>query len=325
MTSRRIFVVVATVATLGVVFWPAGSKGFVHSASPSTTDRHTNHNNNNNNKMGLERGFATSTAGQPYQTAQKTREHARRRHKWPRSMVQTEPAAVTTTTTQEALQHKKDDDDEDENDDDMAWPLQNMVVLSSEIQLPCSVEVAFDAFSDLSRQPEWSPWLRSVEYTSPTETVWKMRRFLGLSYSWTAVSRTVRRPQLLEWESTRGVKNYGRVEFHRHPQHPTTESSMTIRLAFVVPRLVSRVFVGGGGGKGEEPDQQQGRLAKFVRVRMVQKSLRHFRQVVLEQQQQQTNTTTSATTTSQTEGSITDEQDGASGRKTDREALVNHR
>ena len=43
-------------------------------------------------------------------------------------------------------------------------PARRAVDVSSEIFLPFSAELAYDSFSDLTRQPEWSPWLHSVEY-----------------------------------------------------------------------------------------------------------------------------------------------------------------
>ena len=146
--------------------------------------------------------------------------------------------------------------------------IKNQIEIASEINLPFSAEIAYDAFSDLSRQPMWSPWLRSVEYISQTETVWEMRRFLGLSYSWTALSTKTERPRLIEWESTKGLKNYGRVEFTQIAKH---KSHMKVSLVFVVPKVVSR-WMG-----------ENGRVARFVRVRMVQKSLRYFRDIVIEE------------------------------------------
>lgn len=39
-----------------------------------------------------------------------------------------------------------------------------IVSASASITLPFSSHVAYDAFSDVRRQPSWSPWLRSVSY-----------------------------------------------------------------------------------------------------------------------------------------------------------------
>mmetsp|Transcript_10411 Transcript_10411/g.28780 ORF Transcript_10411/g.28780 Transcript_10411/m.28780 type:complete len:306 (+) Transcript_10411:44-961(+) len=143
------------------------------------------------------------------------------------------------------------------------------VVISSEIVLPFSAEIAFDSFSNLEHQPSWSPWLRAVEYTSAdrTETIWKMKRFLGVSYSWNAITRQLERPNIIEWESTKGLKNYGRVDFTEVSEN---ETLMKLSLSFVVPRVVSKLV-----GKNN-------RIAKFVKVKMVGKSLKLFRDIVME-------------------------------------------
>src|SRR5438046_3163424 len=53
-------------------------------------------------------------------------------------------------------------------------PKKNEIVVSSDINLPFPAELAYAAFSDMSRQTSWSPWLQSVEYTDDTHntTLW---------------------------------------------------------------------------------------------------------------------------------------------------------
>ena len=145
------------------------------------------------------------------------------------------------------------------------------IVISSEINLPVSSEVAFDAYSDLPRQASWSPWLRSVEYVGDeqNETLWKMRRIMGVSYSWTAINRRVERPSVIEWESTKGLKNFGRVDFTSTSPNSTL---MRVSLTFKVPRLVSRML-----GKRNSIEQ-------LVEKKMVAKSLQKFRDIVVEEE-----------------------------------------
>ena len=77
------------------------------------------------------------------------------------------------------------------------------------LPLPFSAEIAFDTFSDLTRQPEWSPWLSAVEYLKKKEvhdlpeTKWYLRG-PGLRFSWKAVSTINDRPNKIGWESTSG-------------------------------------------------------------------------------------------------------------------------
>jgi uncharacterized membrane protein len=129
------------------------------------------------------------------------------------------------------------------------------ISISKSISVPFSATVAFDAFSDLPRQADFSPWLRKVEYLTPPppgvdrvgtnwgETKWHMG-FRGFSYSWNAICTILDRPRCIEWESTTGLKNFGRVVFEEqahHDDHPPT-SVVTLTMTFVAPRIVANLF-----------------------------------------------------------------------------------
>ena len=57
-----------------------------------------------------------------------------------------------------------DDDDNDSTDPIGESRQKRLIECSAAIVLPFSSEVAFDAFSDLSRQPSWCRYLDAVEY-----------------------------------------------------------------------------------------------------------------------------------------------------------------
>lgn len=151
------------------------------------------------------------------------------------------------------------------------------ISISSEIILPFSAELAFDTFADLPRQPEWSPWLKSVEYTSSsssssTETLWKMKRFLGIvGYSWTASTTRLERPHHIHWKSTKGIRNFGRVQFVNGDTPNNTLMKLTMSVQ--VPRIVARILGG------------QSRVARYVQVALIRKTLIYFRDVVLRDQE----------------------------------------
>ena len=147
----------------------------------------------------------------------------------------------------------------------------NHIEVSSQIELPFSAEIAFDAFSDLPRQSSWSPWLKSVQYVQEgsKETKWTMKSILGVSYSWNAISTKLERPYVIEWESSKGLRNWGRVEFV--PQSADA-AAMQLTLTFVAPRVVARFFQNRDGG-----------LSQMVQNRIVGRTLRNFCQVVLEE------------------------------------------
>jgi uncharacterized membrane protein len=143
----------------------------------------------------------------------------------------------------------------------------NRIPVSAEIEIPLAAEIAFDAFADLPRQATWADWLKSVEYISPDnpETMWKMS-YLGLSYSWKAISTRQERPFVIEWESTSGLKNFGRVDFTKLDSDRT---HMKLTLTFLAPRLLVKML------------GQQGAIARLVEKRMLQTMLHNFRDIVV--------------------------------------------
>jgi uncharacterized membrane protein len=147
------------------------------------------------------------------------------------------------------------------------------VDISAELELPFPMQVAFDAFSDLPRQPSWSPWLHSVSYVDPPgienrETTWQLR-YLGLRLSWNARNTRVERPYLIQWQSTSGMKNFGRVEFS-----PSKENAaftlMKMTLTLVIPGPAGRMF------------QKSERIKGIVKERMLEPTLINFSTIVME-------------------------------------------
>ena len=69
----------------------------------------------------------------------------------------------------------------------------------------------------------------------------------GLSFSWTANDTRISRPNLIEWESTSGLKNMGSVQFTQQTQNNLESSSeitteMKLRFTFITPRVISSLF-----------------------------------------------------------------------------------
>jgi uncharacterized membrane protein len=152
------------------------------------------------------------------------------------------------------------------------------IKVSTSLEVPFDALIAFDAFSDLPRQAEFSPWLRKVEYIVPPdnthdrvgrnlgETKWYMG-FRGVSFTWNAISTKLERPRLIEWESTSGMKNYGRVDFERKDENSTI---MTLTMTFVAPRIVAGLF------------RRSSIMANFVQNQILRSTLENFRTVMME-------------------------------------------
>lgn len=144
----------------------------------------------------------------------------------------------------------------------------NHIVVTSEMEMDIPIQVCFDAFSDLPRQPSWSPWLHSVSYDEekPHETIWKMR-YLGLPISWRSISTNNSRPHLIEWKSIQGLKNFGRVDFTQLSDETT---HMKLTLTFEVPRIAAHVLT------------RSSTTTRMVEDRMLRTTLQNFQRIVME-------------------------------------------
>eukprot|EP00529_Nitzschia_sp_RCC80_P031549 CAMPEP_0113492492 /NCGR_PEP_ID=MMETSP0014_2-20120614/28105_1 /TAXON_ID=2857 /ORGANISM="Nitzschia sp." /LENGTH=357 /DNA_ID=CAMNT_0000386327 /DNA_START=112 /DNA_END=1185 /DNA_ORIENTATION=- /assembly_acc=CAM_ASM_000159 len=215
----------------------------------------------------------------------------------------------STSSSSTALQKSLVDDDN--NDEATTFGMEGiskkqLIEIKSQVELPFSAEVAYDAYSNLPRQPQWSSWLDSVVFlekkddTERTtvmdtnrdedndllESKWTMK-FLGIRYSFEAVAVRNERPRVMQWKSTTGLKNFGTVQFHPREDrnendndNDNTTTLMTLTMTFVAPRAVSAVF------------RKNTKIASYVERNLITKSLYDFRDVVvktdLQQQQQQT-------------------------------------
>ena len=152
--------------------------------------------------------------------------------------------------------------------------------VASEIHLPFPMELAYDTFADVTRQPEWSPWLHSVEWIEEESdnehtiqsksSKWTLQ-VLGVRYSWISIATTEDRPQVIEWESTSGLKNFGRVHIQpRVGPHGEEQSFLSMSMTFVPPRLVAAVF------------RNTKALSRFMEQKMLKSSLEMFRDTVVE-------------------------------------------
>ena len=152
-----------------------------------------------------------------------------------------------------------------------------LIQISSQIVLPFSAEVAYEAYSNLPRQPSWSTWLEQVDilnggvHTDQKVSSKWTSKVMGIRYSWTAEAVRNERPHTLQWKSITGLRNEGIVRFYpkkggSYREGPTL---MTLRMAFVTPRAVTLIL------------RNSKRLTKFVEEKMIAQSLVDFRDVVL--------------------------------------------
>jgi uncharacterized membrane protein len=152
------------------------------------------------------------------------------------------------------------------------------IVVQTSVEVPFSASVAFDAFSDFPRQAEFSPWLRKVEYlnlnpgTNMGETKWTMG-YMGIVFSWNAFVTRIEYPNILEWKSTTGMPNFGRVDFSPVNDNDN-RTNVTMTMTFVAPRLVAALF------------RRSSTLANTVQNQIIRTTLINFRDAVQKDQSQ---------------------------------------
>ena len=182
--------------------------------------------------------------------------------------------------------------DEDGVDNEELINNKKKIECSASIMLPFSADVAFAAFSDLTRQPSWCKYLHSVEYiglvndegrdgTNESDLLsqdiplrsskWTVG-VKGLRFSWTASDTRIIRNKRIEWASTSGLKNIGSVVFTPSSSSSQSDSRthMELCFVFVLPRLVSSLY-------------RRLNIRKYTEEVMLADMLQQFRDVVIEE------------------------------------------
>ena len=227
------------------------------------------------------------------------------------------------------------EDHNDYNDDDKNNPSSNHkreIKVSASIQLPFEADVAFEAFSDLPRQPSWSSWLHSVSYIDEhkrsnkndektdeynvriqqeekdkrrmniievrakdgnesstismieqeqqrivdvsdlRQTKWVMG-WRKIRFSWKSKVTFMERPKCIQWESTSGLKNMGKITFEEQARNDNkvddVVTHMTLSLTFIAPRIVAGMM------------RRSDKIATFMKSQILRPTLRKFRDIVM--------------------------------------------
>jgi uncharacterized membrane protein len=162
----------------------------------------------------------------------------------------------------------------------------SFISVETSMTLPFCANTAFSAFSDLPRQPSWSHWLHSVSYIYPSdstntkipctecgipllETKWIMK-WKKLSFTWKSKITKIQRPYLIQWESTSGLKNKGKIVFIDLENSTATDDKalVSLTLSFVTPRIVGKLL------------RRSDIISDFMQRKILLPTLENFRDVV---------------------------------------------
>jgi uncharacterized membrane protein len=171
----------------------------------------------------------------------------------------------------------------------------SFVSVSTSLKLPFCADTAFSAFSDLPRQPSWSYWLHSVSYIYPPdgtetnipytecgipllETKWIMK-WKKISFSWKSRVTKIERPNLIQWESTSGLKNMGEIKFMNlnNSTDPNEKALVSLTLSFITPRIVATLL------------KRSDAVSDFMQRKILMPTLENFRDVISQENQHMDN------------------------------------
>jgi uncharacterized membrane protein len=214
---------------------------------------------------------------------------------------------METIKQEDEEEYDNNDDDNNNNDNDSNGKKRKKnkreLAVSASITLPFSADVAFSAFADLPRQPTWSSWLHSVSYVENDnennnandndneidsrieytecgiplqETKWIMK-WKKLSFSWKSKVMNLQRPNVIEWQSTSGLPNRGKIVFtervngNDNEASVDTDTDMVLTMTFTAPRIVASVF------------RKSDSIKALMEEKMLQPTLVSFRKIVMEE------------------------------------------
>ncbi|CAN0038929.1 unnamed protein product [Ectocarpus sp. 12 AP-2014] len=107
------------------------------------------------------------------------------------------------------------------------------------LEVPASTQDAYSLYSDLQRQPEWSPWLKSVQHDRATGTSKWVIQSNGIKVSWNAQNTVEVYGSEVAWESTTGLRNRGRVTFD---DKGDGRCLMKLTLSYNLPYVIASVL-----------------------------------------------------------------------------------
>jgi uncharacterized membrane protein len=110
---------------------------------------------------------------------------------------------------------------------------------SVQVEIPVSIEVVWDLWSDLEQMPRWMKWIDSVSVLedNPELSRWKLASG-GFEFSWR--SRILKQipHQIIQWESVDGLPNRGAIRFYdRHGS-----SIVRLTVAYGIPGIIGKVM-----------------------------------------------------------------------------------
>ena len=108
-----------------------------------------------------------------------------------------------------------------------------------QVEVPVSIDKAWNLWSDLEQMPRWMKWIDSVEILpdNPELSRWKLA---SGAFKFTWQSRIVKLvpQQIIQWESVDGLPNRGAIRFYdRH-----NDSVVKLTVAYAIPGILGKLM-----------------------------------------------------------------------------------
>lgn len=114
--------------------------------------------------------------------------------------------------------------------------LETWLDTAASVRVRAPPQTCYDAYSDLTRMPEWCPLLSRVTFDEVTrQSEWRMG-FKGVSVGWTAQNLEERAPEVLKWTSQAGTENFGAATFASVDGGKACD--VEVKITYRTPRVV---------------------------------------------------------------------------------------
>jgi uncharacterized membrane protein len=123
--------------------------------------------------------------------------------------------------------------------------------------------------------------VRVIDGVTLRETKWVMQWKRAFRFSWKSRVTNIIRPSLIEWESTSGLRNMGKIQFTEQDFDLNSEGSgdgertgaateMVLTMKFIAPRIVASIM------------KRSDVISTFMEDKMLMPTLINFREIVME-------------------------------------------
>ena len=108
-----------------------------------------------------------------------------------------------------------------------------------QVEVPTSVDRAWELWSDLEQMPKWMKWINAVAISpdDPDLSVWTLKAS-GLEFSWRSRILKLVRNQIIQWESVSGLPNRGAIRFYDRK----SSSIVKLTIAYGVPDILGPIL-----------------------------------------------------------------------------------